>query len=265
MMQRSYLALLAAFWLLTVLLISLFMPLFSNLDPIQPVADPLQPPRQGQPLGTDSLGRDLWIRLVYGGRISPSSALLATAITVLLGGLIGLLATSFGGWIDRGLVWLANAALAIPGLLFAMLLVAAMGPSLITVILAVGLGGVPGFSRLARTLFQQVRESGYVTAAIALGGGRTWVAWHHILPNALDQLLSLATTQYAWAFMGTTTLTFLGLAGDPSIPDWGVMLNEGRAYLVDAPWLALMPGLAISFTILSVHKLGRWSGQLGNR
>jgi peptide/nickel transport system permease protein len=257
-MLRSTLALL---WLLIVLLISLLVPWISDVDPIQPVADPLHPPQEGRPLGTDSLGRDLWVRLVYGGRISPTSALLATAITVFLGGLAGLIAVSFGGWIDRGVIWIANAALAIPGLLLAMLLVGAMGPSLATVILAVGLGGVPGFSRLTRSLFQQIREMGYVHAATALGGGRMWVAWHHILPNALGQLLSLSTTQYAWAFMGTTTLTFLGLAGDPSIPEWGVMLNEGRAYLVDAPWLAFIPGLAISLTILSVHRIGEWIGE----
>jgi peptide/nickel transport system permease protein len=160
------------------------------------------------------------------------------------------------------IVWLSNSLLAIPGLILAMLLVAAMGPRLLTVILAVGFGGAPGFVRLSRTIFLQIRGQNYVTASIALGANRTWIAGHHILPNAKNQLLSLATTHYAWAFMGTTTLTFLGLAGDPSIPEWGVMLNAGRAHLIDAPWLAIWPGCAISLTILAVHRLGTWLSQM---
>jgi peptide/nickel transport system permease protein len=159
-------------------------------------------------------------------------------------------------WIDRILVWLTNATLAIPGLLLAMLLVAGLGPGLDTVILAVGFGGAPGFMRLSRTIFQQVRQQGYVTASIALGGGRWWITTAHLLPNAARQLTSLATTHFAWALLGTTTLAFLGLAGDPSRPDWGTMLNQGRRYLVSAPHLALLPGLLISLTILAVHTLG---------
>jgi peptide/nickel transport system permease protein len=255
-MRRFFPLLLSSIWLFIVILASIAAPVISDSDPLQPVASPLSTPIQHIPFGTDALGRDIWTRMLYGGRLSPAAAFLATMITVVVGMGAGLVATSFSGWTDRVIVWLANSMLAIPGLLLAMLLVAAMGPGLHTVILAVGIGGIPGFTRLARTLFMGLRERDYITASEALGGGRSWIAIHHLIPNALRQLISLATTHYAWAFMGTTTLTFLGLAGDPSIPEWGVMLNAGRAHLIDAPWLALFPGLAISFTIMAVHSIG---------
>ncbi|HEY47291.1 MAG: hypothetical protein AMJ88_00115 [Anaerolineae bacterium SM23_ 63] len=249
-------------WLLLVFGMSIVVPMISDTNPRQPVSEPLLSPAQHPPLGTDALGRDVWTRIVHGGRISPGASLVATIITVLVGGIAGLIASSMGGWLDRVIVWLSNSFLAIPGLLLAMLLVAAMGPRLLTVILAVGFGAAPGFVRLSRTVFLQIREQNYVTASIALGANRSWIASHHILPNTKNQLLSLATTHYAWAFMGTTTLTFLGLAGDPSIPEWGVMLNAGRAHIIDAPWLALLPGCAISLTILAVHRLGAWLSEM---
>jgi ABC-type dipeptide/oligopeptide/nickel transport system permease subunit len=248
--------LLAALWLIVVLALNLLAPLLAQHDPIQPIGSPLQSASPALPLGTDSLGRDFFARMLYGGRQTLGAALLAVSLTVGLGSVMGLAAVLASAWIDRILIWITNATLAIPGLLLAMLLVAGLGPGLNTVILAVGLGGAPGFMRLSRTIFQQVRQQGYVTAAIALGGGRWWITTAHLLPNAARQLVSLATTHFAWALLGTTTLAFLGLAGDPSRPDWGNMLNQGRRFLVSAPHLALLPGLLISLTILAVHTLG---------
>jgi peptide/nickel transport system permease protein len=257
-MKRSWSALISFAWLTLVVAVGILAPLIADGSPFQPIAVPLSSPGQHPPLGTDALGRDVWARMVYGSRLSPATAILATLITVAVGGLAGLVADTLGGMAERVILWLANAALAVPGLLLAMLLVAGLGPGLPTVILAVGFGGAPGFARLSRTLFQQVHQQGYVDAAVALGANKRWIALRHLLPNARGQLISLATTHYAWSFLGTTTLTFLGLAGDPSIPEWGAMLNTGRAHLVDAPWLALWPGVVISLTILAVHSLGGW-------
>ena len=248
----------SAIWLACAVLVSVLAPVLAPNGPTQPVAAALAPPGRGLLLGADALGRDFWARLAYGGRLSLGASFLAALVTVLLGGAAGLVAATFGGWFERGILWAANASLAIPGLLLAMLLVAALGPGFTTAILAVGLGGAPGFARLARTVFLQSRQSAYVTASVALGAGRRWIATHHLLPNARPYLLSLATIHYAWAFMGTTTLSFLGLAGDPSIPEWGAMLNVGRAHLADAPRLALWPGIAMALTILAVHNLGTW-------
>jgi peptide/nickel transport system permease protein len=257
-MTTRWAAALSLIWLFVILVVSFVGPALSGWSPLQPVADPLISPNSHHPLGTDALGRDLLTRMMYGARYSPGLSLLALLITVILGGVAGLTAAMLEGWVDRLIVWLANAMLAIPGLLLAMLFVAGLGPGLPTVILAVGLGGVPGFTRLARTLFMQLRVRGYVEAAMAVGASRQRIALRHILPNAQGQLLSLATTHFAWAFMGITTLTFLGFAGDPSIPEWGAILNAARTHIIDTPRLALWPGLAISLTIMAVHHLGAW-------
>jgi peptide/nickel transport system permease protein len=221
-----------------------------------PIGKPLQSPQDHPPLGTDALGRDFFARITYGARLSLSIPLLATLLTVFIGTIVSLAAIVAGGLSDRLILALTNAALAIPGLLLAMLLVAGFGPGIPTVVIAVGLGGIPGFVRLSRSIFLGIKEMGYIDAAYALGASRTRIALSHLLPNAAPQLFSLATTHFAWAFMGTTTLTFLGLSGDPSVPEWGAMLNSGRLHLNQAPWLTIVPGILISLTILTIHYLG---------
>lgn len=250
---------LALAWLGAVLLLALLAPVLSSHDPLQPVAPALAGASPGLPLGSDSLGRDVWSRLAYGARLTLAAAAVSSLLTVGIGSLLGLAAAASGGWADRAIVAGANAALAIPGLVLAMLIVAAIGPSMTAVVLAVGLGAAPGFARLSRTMFVQIRERAYVSAAGALGGGRWWTARYHLLPNAWPSLTSLATTHFAWAILGITTLTFLGLAGDPSLPEWGAMLNSGRQHLVDTPRLALLPGMAIALTVIAVHRLGERS------
>jgi peptide/nickel transport system permease protein len=255
----------AAAWIALVILASALAPLLATSAPSQPIGEALLAPAANPPLGTDALGRDLWSRLVWGGRLSLSISLGAACLTIAVGTISALAAAALGGWPDRAILWISNSMLAVPGLLFALLIAAAMGPGVPAVVLAVGLGGAPGFARLARTAFLQVRQEQYVLAAQALGAGKAWISVQHLLPNASATLLSLATTHYAWAFLGTTTLAFLGLAGDPSAPEWGTMLNAGRADLPYAPWLALAPGLAISLTILSVHTLGEWLARRARR
>jgi peptide/nickel transport system permease protein len=254
---------LSAAWLAMVVLVALLAPLLAQHDPTQPVGPALTAPGARAGLGTDALGRDVWSRLAWGGRLSLGTSLAAAALTVVVGGIAGLAAAVLGGWPERIVLWAANAMLAIPGLLLALLLVAGLGTGLPAVILSVGFGGAPGFARLARTVFLQALEGGYVDAAVALGAGKVRIASRHLLPNARTALLSLATTHFAWAFMGTTTLSFLGLIGDPSTPEWGAMLNAGRATLQEAPWLALFPGLAISLTIVSIHNLGEYLARRG--
>jgi peptide/nickel transport system permease protein len=202
----------------------------------------------------------LWARLIYGGRVSLGASFLALALTIVVGGVAGMAAALAGGWSDRVIVWGANSALAIPGLLLALLLVAAVGPGVPALVVAVGLGGAPGFTRLTRSVFLQVKQDGFVTAAAAMGADLSWIASRHVLPNAQPQLLSLVATHFAWALMGVITLSFLGLGGDPTIPEWGAMLNAGRADLVGAPWAALWPALAICLTVLSVHALAHRIG-----
>lgn len=243
-------------WLAAASLLAWIGPQVSRTSPLQPVDAPLLAPAGHPPLGTDDLGRDEWSRLVHGGRVTLSTAVLSAGMAVGLGTLAALLAQGIGGVADATLVGGSSAAMAIPGLLLALLLVAGLGPGMEAVVLAVGLGLAPGFARLARQAMRQVRTETFVAAATALGSSEMRTARRHLLPNALPRLLSLATTHFAWALAGVTTLTFLGLSGDPSRPEWGAMLNAGRAYLRLAPTLALLPGGAIVATILSVHGLG---------
>jgi peptide/nickel transport system permease protein len=249
--RRSF----AVVWLGLAVVLTTFAPRLSSHAVGQPVGVPLAPASSSLPFGGDELGRDLWARLLYGGRASLGASVLAAGVTVALGSLVGLLAALGGRWVHGLIVLLVNAALAIPGLLLALLLVAGLGPGFPTIVLAVGLGGVAGFARLARQAFLQGQTASYIAAASALGAGRTRVALAHLIPNARPQLVPLAATYYAWSLLGTTTLTFLGLGGDPTNPEWGSMLNAGRLYLQEAPHLVLLPGLAIALTILSVHSL----------
>jgi ABC-type dipeptide/oligopeptide/nickel transport system permease subunit len=249
-------ALLGFAWMIAALVIAIGAPLIAPLDPLQPVGLPLSPGDPSSILGTDALGRDLWSRFVFGARTSMTLALLSGGLTITIGIFVGMIAAIAPFSIDRFITWASNAMLAIPGLLLAMLFVAGLGPGVSTVIFAVGLGGIPGFVRISRTIFKQIRSQNYIQAARAMGAGTAWIAWFHILPNAITRLFSLATLHFAWAFLGTTTLTFLGFAGDPSIPEWGAMLNSGRLHLNDAPYLAILPGAAISLTILAIHTIG---------
>jgi len=257
-MTRRVLAVAAMAWFAAAALAALLAPALSIHDPIQPVAEPLALPAPGIPLGADALGRDLLARMLFGARFSLFSGVLATALAAGVGGTAGLVAAVRGGQVERAILWAANVMLSIPGLVLALLFLAALGPGMATIALAVGLGASPGFARLSRATFLTARRSDYVRASLALGAGARWVALRHVVPNARTELLSLVTTQFAWAFLGTTTLTFLGLAGDLSLPEWGAMLNEGRSHLLDAPHLALWPGTAIALTILSVQYLGTW-------
>lgn len=248
----------AALWLIAAFMACLAAPWLSSSSPVQPVAEPLERPSAYPPMGTDHLGRDEWSRMLYGGRVSLAASLSAAAVAVILGTAAALLAQGLGGAADATVVGGANAALAIPGLLISLAVVAILGAGIEAVILAVGLGLTPGFARLARQALAQVRSEPYVAAAGALGADGMDRARRHMLPNALPRLLSLAMTHYAWAFAGITTLTFLGLSGDVSRPEWGAMLNAARPYLRQAAWLAFFPGAAIVATILSVHTLGAW-------
>jgi ABC-type dipeptide/oligopeptide/nickel transport system permease subunit len=249
-------------WLGAVILVSALAPILASHDPYMPIAEPLSAPALRIPLGTDALGRDFWSRIAHGGRISLSASLAAAAIAVLVGTGVGLASAVWERWLDRLMLWAINTALAIPGLLLAMLLVAVMGPGMGVVVLAVGFGGAPAFAQPARIMFKQLLSSEYVTAAQAVGATRRRIALRHILPNALGEIISLATTHLAWAFMGITTLTFLGLAGDPSLPEWGAMLDQGRKHLIETPLLAILPGAIISLTVLSTHAIGDHLSQL---
>jgi len=234
--------------------------LASPLAPEGPIAADttrsLLPPGPGGPLGTDLLGRGVLTRLLWGGRWTLGMGSLGLAIAVGLGLPTGLAAGFFGGHVEGVTMRLVDALLAFPGLLLAMAAVAVLGPGVISVAIAVGLAAAPAYARVARSAVLDVRAQPYVEAARALGGSEWRILARHVLPNAAAPLVAFAATQLGWILLNGAALTFLGLGAPPGTPDWGAMLNEGRGYLRDAPWVSGFPGLALTLTVLAANLLG---------
>lgn len=230
------------------------------LTPFLPVPAPLRtepafqfhaPDRQHW-LGTDQFGRDVLSRTLWGARYSLSSAALSTAIAVSLGLAVGGLAAGLGGRVDWVLMRGVDVLLAFPGLLLAMALIAVFDIGLWQVALAAGISLAPVCSRLARAAVLAVRVQLFIEAARVLGASPWRIVWRHLLPNAAGQIITFATVIYAWSLLDIAALDFLGLTGSPSIPTWGRMLNEGRAYLRVAPWIVLGPGVMLTLSVLAV-------------
>jgi len=219
--------------------------------------NPLAHPGSAHWFGTDQLGQDVYSRVVHGARYSLAGGLGATAMAVLVGSLLGVLAATSGRAVDELVMRVTDILLAFPGLLLALLVVAVLGPGTVNSTLAISISMVPGFVRLARGQALVIRDSDYVQAARVLGRSRTSVLLRHLLPNALPPLLVLATVGIGSAIIAGSSLSFLGLGPQPPAPEWGAMLAQGRD-LLDISWApAVFPGAAITLTVLAVNVVGR--------
>jgi peptide/nickel transport system permease protein len=246
-----------AFLLLTIILLVALAPLLSSRDPLHAVpAEQFAPPSAGHLLGTDHLGRDVFSRLLWGGRASllraAMAALLASVGGTFVGGLAGLLET----WAEQAVMRIVDVLLTFPGLLMAIALVALFGVGGWRIALAVGISLSPGFSRVVRAAVLTARQRLYVQAARGFGAGPWHIFRVHILPAIWSQVLSLAIVNYAWALLSVASLEFLGFTGSPSDPSWGAMLNQGRSYLDVAPWIALTPAALLTLTVMVMVNLG---------
>jgi len=240
-----------------IVVIAIFAPLLSPSDPNHvDFGNTLSPPSFRNPLGTDHLGRDILSRLIYGAWVSLGVGLGATAISMFLGGLCGLMAGYFGKSIDviimRGLdvVW------AFPPVLLALAFVAIEGPSFSAVILAIGIVGIPMFARIVRSTVLSVKEKDYILAARASGISHFKIMFTHILPNIMAPLVVVATFGVAGAIMIESILSFLGLGIQPPASSWGLMINEGQKYLRTFPYYSLFPGLTIMITVFAFNAFG---------
>jgi peptide/nickel transport system permease protein len=213
-------------------------------------------PSLEHPMGTDKFGRDVLTRILYGGRISLRIGLIATSIGGILGILLGMIAGYSGGWADEGIMRVLDVMLAFPGILLAMSVVAVLGPGLNNLMIAVGIGSVPGFARLTRSAVLSAKSNDYVLAAHALGVRDQRIMWLHILPNITAPIIVFATLNVATAILVGAALNFLGLGAKPPSPEWGIMLSDGRETINRAWWVSLFPGLAIMITSLSINFLG---------
>jgi peptide/nickel transport system permease protein len=243
--------------LLVLVLAAVFAPLLTpyEYDKIAPT-EAYAPPSGEHPMGTDKFGRDVFTRVLYGGRISLTVGLIATAIGGCIGVILGMTAGYFGGLVDEATMRVLDMMLAFPGILLAMGIVAMLGPSLQNLMIAVGIGYIAGFARLMRGNVLSARRFDYVLAAEAIGGHSGTIMRRHIFPNIAAPLIVYATLSVASAILTAAGLSFLGLGAKPPSPEWGIMLSDGRETLNRAWWVSLFPGLAILFTTLSINFVG---------
>jgi len=195
-------------------------------------------------------------RVLYGARISLRVGLIAVAISLFVGGAIGLASGFYGGTLDLLVMRLMDVVLAFPAILLAIAVVAVLGPSLTNAMIAVGITGIPVYARLVRGVVLQVKSLEYVTAARALGAGDLWLILRSVLPNCVGPILVQTSLGLATAVLDAAGLSFLGLGAQPPTPEWGAMLSQSRELLLDAPWALTAPGLAILLSVLGFNLVG---------
>jgi peptide/nickel transport system permease protein len=242
---------------LALVLVALLAPVLAPFDPTaQHVADALQPPGSAYWFGTDEFGRDVFSRMVHGTRPALLVGLCSVALAVCVGTPIGLAAGFLGGWLDTAVSGVVDVLLSFPSLLLAMMVVTLAGSGLDMVVLAIALSQVPIFVRLARSSAMVLRELDYVAASRSFGAGRLYVLRRHILPNSIGPIVVMATLGIAGAIREEAGLSFLGLGVQPPAPSWGNLIYTGVANILDAPWLALLPGMLLTMSVLAFNILG---------
>jgi peptide/nickel transport system permease protein len=254
---RQPAAMIGAVVLLLLVLAAIFAPLLTPYDPAQlsPRTARLSPSVE-HPLGTDHFGRDVLARILYGGRLSLRIGLIAVAIGLVVGGLLGALAGYRGGWLDEVISRFVDILLAFPGILLAIAVVAVLGPDIWNLMIAVGIGTIPSFARLVRGQTLAAREFDYVLAARSIGCSHAKIVGRHIMPNVMAPIIVFATLVVAQAIITGASLNYLGLGAKPPTPEWGLMLAEARDEIRRSWWLPVFPGLAIMFTVIAINAVG---------
>jgi peptide/nickel transport system permease protein len=236
---------------------SLAAPLIAPYDPLkQNLRNNLLSPSAAHWFGTDVHGRDIFSRVLFGAAISLRIGFLGALLGGAAGIVLGLISGFYGGAADMLIMRLVDIQLAFPGLLLAIAIIAAIGPGLENVIIAVGVFSVPTFTRVVRGSVLSLRQQDFVTAARTVGAPNHRIMRLHLLPNILAPVIVLLTMRVATAILTAASLSFLGLGAQPPIPEWGAMLSDGRDYLVLAPHVATFPGLAILLAVLGFNLLG---------
>ncbi|MGG3737305.1 nickel transporter permease [Aeribacillus pallidus] len=257
--RKNKIALVGAAIVLFFIVIAIAAPLIApegiNEQKLE-VEERLQPPSSEHWFGTDDFGRDIFSRVIYGARISLWVGFFSVVGSVIIGSLLGILAGYYGRWVDTIISRLFDIMLAFPSILLAIAVVAVLGPSLQNALIAIAIINVPNFGRLIRSKVLSVKQEEYVMAAKAIGMSDARILFHHILPNSMAPIIVQGTLAIATAIIEAAALGFLGLGAEAPTPEWGKMLADSRAYLIQAPWTMIFPGLAIMLTVLGFNLMG---------
>ena len=243
---------------LCIILAAIFAPFITGgVDPLKgSLMDALLPPCKEHIFGTDKMGRDIFTRIIYGARASLSATFGVVALIFVIGSVLGVIAGYFGGIVDAVIMRIADMMLAFPGLVLALAVAGIMGASIKNAIIAIVVVSWTKYARLARSLVLKIRDRDYVAAAIVTGSKTPYMLLRYMLPNALPTLIFTAATDIGSMMLELASMSFLGFGAKPPAPEWGYMLNEGRACMQTAPWLMIFPGLAIFVVVVVFNMLG---------
>jgi len=258
-LRKNKLAIMGLVWILIVATVTLSADLWvpqNFASPTSTEAGSLEPPSAVHPFGTDRIGRDVFSRVIYGARVSLAVGVLAVGISLVIGLVMGALSGYYGGIVDTLVMRTADIFFAFPYTLFAIALLAVLGPSYRNVFIAIGILGWPSVARVFRSSILSVKENEYVDAARAMGASDWRIIFRHITPNAIAPIIVYGTMSIGGAIITEAALSFLGMGVQPPTPSWGVMLSEAKALMVAAPWLTIWPGFAILTTVLAFVLMG---------
>jgi peptide/nickel transport system permease protein len=242
--------------LVIIIVIAIIGPFFTQSPYEQNTLSKLLPPSLGHLCGTDEFGRDVMSRLILGARYSLAAGIVAVLLGLFGGLLLGCCSGYYGGILDKIIMTVCDILLAFPSIILAMGIVMVMEPGIFTPMIAVGISSMPVFARLIRAQFMILRESVFIEAVRSSGAGDFRIIFFHLLPNSMGPIIIQATLRIGSSILLAATLSFLGLGVQPPVPEWGAMLNSARAYIWSAAYLAIIPGMAITITVIAVNLLG---------
>ena len=247
---------------LIIICIFIFTAIFADLIVDYDVAitqnkyERLQGPSWEHFFGTDHLGRDVFARVVHGSRTSLAMGVVTTAISLFIGGLLGIIAGYFGGWIDSIITRIMDMLMCIPSILLSLCIITVLGTSTFNLLLAITISSVPGFTRILRATVITMTSQEYIDAAKTAGSSHFKIMRSHILPNAVGMIIVQATMSISGMIIFASGLSFIGLGVQPPVPEWGVMLSDAKKYMRYCPYLLIFPGMSIALTALSLNLLG---------
>lgn len=255
-LSRSRIAQVSFALALLYLVVAALGPVLAPYSPIDMQTLPRQAPSAEYWFGTDEIGRDIFSRMLISARVAITVGFVSVGIGLVAGGVAGLLAGYFGGWVDGVLMRVVDVLLAFPGILLALAVITFLGPGLTNTMIAIGIGGIPGYARLVRGEVMSLLERDYVAAAKSLGARHLRIMVRHLTPMLLSSLLVYSTAQLARAILAEAGLSYLGLGVQPPNPSWGGMIASGQRFFLSAPFMAIYPGVAIMVLVFALNLLG---------